>query len=96
MSPEVPRGRPLAGTPSTDLAAASVMQAADVVAACTAYVVILVTPRDKLLRKPYLSLHSAQQVLRRAQDRGQAAHLVLCKLEPVTVADLDLGGGEQL
>jgi hypothetical protein len=86
----------LAGTPSTDLAAASVTQAADVEAACTAYVVILVTPRDKLLRKPYLSLHSAQQALRRAQDRGQAAHLVLCKLEPVTVADLDLGGGEQL
>jgi hypothetical protein len=85
----------LAGTPSTDLAAASVTQAADIEAACTACMVLLVTPCDKILRKPYMSLHSAQQALQRAQDRGQPACLVLCRLEPVTVADLDIGGGDQ-
>jgi hypothetical protein len=56
-------------------------------------VVLLVTPRDKILRRPYLSLHSAQQALQRAQKRGQQAHLVLAKLTPVAVADLaDLDG----
>jgi hypothetical protein len=67
----------------------------DIESACSAYVVLLITPRDKILRKPYLSLHSEQQALQRAQDRGQAAYLVLCRLEPVT-ADLELadrGGG---
>jgi hypothetical protein len=57
--------------------------------------VLLVTPCDKIMRKPYMSLHSAQQALQRAQDRGQPACLVLCRLEPVTVADLDIGGGDQ-
>ena len=63
-----------------------------ILAAASAYVVILVTPTGKHVRRPYLSLHSAQQALHRAQERGQAAHLVLCKLEPVTIADLDVGG----
>jgi hypothetical protein len=33
------------------------------------------------VRKPYMSLHSAQQALQRAQDRGQQAHLVTADLE---------------
>jgi hypothetical protein len=53
-----------------------------------AYLVVLVTPRDKILRRPYLSLHSAQAALQRAQKRGQQAALVLCRLTPVTT---DLG-----
>jgi hypothetical protein len=94
MTLEVPRGRPLGkSAPSTDPAEASVTRAADIEAACTAYVVLVITPRDKILRRPYLSLHSAQQALQRAHDRGQTAHLVLCRLEPVGVADLD--GGDQ-
>jgi hypothetical protein len=92
MPPEARRGRPLAGTPSTDPTEASVRQTADIEAACSVYMVLLITPRDKILRKPYMSLHSAQQALQRAQDRGQRAYFVLCRLEPVGVGDL-VGGG---
>jgi hypothetical protein len=56
-------------------------------------VVLLITPRDKYSRRVYLSLHSAQLALQRAYDRGQIAHLILCRLTPVAVADLaDLDG----
>ena len=48
-------------------------------AACTAFVVVLITPRDKYVRRVYLSLHSAQAALLRAVDRGQPAELVLCR-----------------
>ena len=64
--------------------------------AVPAYLVLLVGRSGTQLRKPYLSLHSAEQALRRAQVRGQQAHLVLCKLAPVAVADLgDLDGGDR-
>jgi hypothetical protein len=43
------------------------------------------------VRKPYLSLHSAQAALQRAQERGQQCYLVLCRVEPLS-ADLDLTG----
>jgi hypothetical protein len=54
-----------------------------------AYLVLLVGRNGNTLRKPYLSLHSAEQAMRRARKRGQQAHLVLCRLLPVAVADLD-------
>jgi hypothetical protein len=62
----------------------------DIASACTAYMVLLVSHNGRYLRKPYLSLRSAQQALQRANDRGQQAWLVLCRLEPIT-ADLELG-----
>jgi hypothetical protein len=68
--------------------------AADITALCQAYVVLLVGRSGNYVRKPYVSLHSAQQALQRAQDRGQHAHLVLCRLTPIT-ADLGPDGGDQ-
>jgi hypothetical protein len=41
-----------------------------------------------------MSLHSAEAALRRAQDRGQPAYLVLCRLEPIMIADLELNCGD--
>jgi hypothetical protein len=97
MTIEVREPVPLGDRPSPeDQNATKQPDEASISAACAAYVVLLITPRGKILRKPYLSLHSAQQALQRAHDRGQQAHLVLCWLEPVGVADLDLGGGDQL
>ena len=62
--------------------------------AVPAYLVLLVGRTGNQLRRPYLSLHSAEQAPR-AQKRGQTAHLVLCQLRPVAVADLaDLAGGD--
>ncbi len=70
--------------------------AADIEGACSVYIVLLVSPRGTFVKRPYMSLHFAQAGLRRAQDRGQEAHLVLAKLTPVAVADLvDLDGGDQ-
>jgi hypothetical protein len=83
---EVPRGRPGEETAPSDPTTTSVPTAADI---ADAYIVVLITPRDKILRKPYMSLHGAQQALRRARKRGQPAELVLCRLVPVA-ADLDI------
>jgi hypothetical protein len=55
--------------------------------------VLLVGRNGAFLRKPYMSLHSAQAALQRAQRRGQQAYLVLCELTPVLVADLGVDGG---
>jgi hypothetical protein len=61
-----------------------------------AYLVLLVGRNGNHLRKPYLSLRSAEQAMARAGKRGQRCHLVLCRLEPVAVADLaELDGGDQ-
>jgi hypothetical protein len=64
---------------------------ASILAAASAYVVILASRDDRLIRRCYLSLHSAEKALARAEQRGQPAWLVLCRLEPVS-AELD--GGE--
>jgi hypothetical protein len=64
---------------------------ADIQALCTLYLVLLLGRNDKFVRKPYLSLHSAQAALQRAQERGQECHLVLCRVEPLS-ADLEPGG----
>ena len=86
------RGRPLdQESPPTDPTAASVTPSADIGAACEAFVVLLITPAGKYLRRVYLSLHSATAAVQRAQDKGQPARIVLCRLVPVA-ADLDIGG----
>jgi hypothetical protein len=97
MTIEVREPVPLGDRPSPeDQDATKQPDEASISAACAAYVVLLITPRGKILRKPYLSLHSAQHALQRAQKRGQDAFLVLCKLMPAGIADLDLDGGDQL
>ena len=92
MTLEVPRGRPGQEAAPTDHTEASVPPAVP------AYLVLLVGRNGNHLRKPYLSLHSAEQAMARAGKRGQRCHLVLCRLEPVAVADLadlaDLDGGD--
>ena len=86
------RGRPLdQESPPTDPTAASVTPSADIGAACEAFVVLLITPAGKYLRRVYLSLHSATAAVQQAQDKGQPARIVLCRLVPVA-ADLDIGG----
>jgi hypothetical protein len=75
-----------------DAAATTQLNTDSLLAVCDIYVVLLVGRSGNYLRKPYLSLHSAQQALARAQDRGQECHLVLARLVPVA-ADLDLDGG---
>jgi hypothetical protein len=89
-----PGGESQGADKSYDGSGSSIPSPANIEAACTAYVVLLIIPRDTILRKPYMSLHSAQQALQRAQDRGQLAHLVLCKLEPAA-ADIDIDGGDR-
>ena len=90
---EVPPGGQPRGAeekaPDDGLSGATLPFAADIT---DAYIVVLITPRDKILRRPYLSLHSAQQALQRARKRGQPAELVLCRLVPVAA---DLAGGDQ-
>jgi hypothetical protein len=53
-----------------------------------AYCVIVVSPYGNPRRRLYLSLHHATEAVRRAHAKGQPAHMVLCRLEPVA-ADLD-------
>jgi hypothetical protein len=50
--------------------------------------VIVVSPYGNPRRRLYLSLHHATEAVRRAHAKGQPAHMVLCRLEPVA-ADLD-------
>jgi hypothetical protein len=89
----VPRDRP---AENDHQAAAKLLDESSLLDACSVYMIMLLGRNGNHLRKPYLSLHSARQALQRAQDRGQQAHLVLCRVEPVAVADLaDLDGGEQ-
>ena len=88
------RGCPGQEAPSNKIASSSLVptdQLDDIESACTACIVLLVSRSGKRLRKPYLSLHSAQAALQRAQERGQPARLVLCRLVPVA-ADLELTG----
>ena len=61
----------------------------DTESACAAYVVLLFTPAGKYRRRVFLSLHSATAAVQRAKAKGQPAHMVLCRLQPVT-ADLEL------
>jgi hypothetical protein len=76
---------------STDGVAPILEPTADIQAVYPLYLVLLVSRNGKWLRKPYLSLHSAQAALHRAEERGQNAALVLCRLTPIT-ADLGIDG----
>jgi hypothetical protein len=83
------RRGPAQDQPSSDNQAATTQLNADSIsAAADAYCVLLITPYGKTLRRLYLSLHSAQAAVQRAQKRGLPARLVLCRLIPVH-ADLD-------
>jgi hypothetical protein len=83
-----PETRPAEG-PTTDRP--SLPPETDIAMACQAYAVLLLTPAGKYRRRVFLSLHSATAAVRRAQDKGQPVHMVLCSWTPVA-ADLDLGG----
>ena len=48
-----------------------------------AHVVIVSSTDAKARRRVYLSLHSAERAVERAQARGHAATLHLCRLVPV-------------
>jgi hypothetical protein len=78
----IPKDRP------QDQVATKQLDELSISAAASAYLVLLVGRSGNYLRRPYRSLHSAQQALQRAQKRGQVAYLVLCELRPVAVADL--------
>jgi hypothetical protein len=94
VSPGVTGPAPQGDRPGSQAAAkplnASILPLAgdDATAHCQAYVVLLINPAGKYLRRVYLSLHSATAAVQRAQAKGQPVRLVLCKLSPVT-ADLD-------
>lgn len=77
--------------PDGGLSCATLLASTGIEAACAAYVVLLVNPTGKYVRRVYLSLHSSQAALRRAQERGQPAHLVLCRLTPEPSHDLAAG-----
>jgi len=65
----------------------------DILSAADVYLVLLTNRCDRRIRRPFLSLHSAQAALKRARDNGLECHLILCRLEPITVnPDLDLDG----
>lgn len=49
------------------------------------YVVMVQVGEDRLHRRVYLNLPSAQRAAERAQDRGHDAQVVLCQLAPVGV-----------
>lgn len=53
-----------------------------------AYVVIVSTSDDRARRRPYLSLHSAERAVERAESRGHAAALHLCQLIPVVPQEI--------
>ncbi len=58
------------------------------------YVVLMITRAGMPSRKVYLDLGHARAAVARARGKGQAAWLVLCRLEPVP-GDLDVDGGDQ-
>ena len=48
-----------------------------------AYLVVVSTSDARNRRRPFLSLHSAEKAVERAESRGHAASLHLCRLVPV-------------
>lgn len=87
MNPDNDRGCPPAkGAPSESIAT-DISILGDFAAACEAYAVVVITEDPdgevKFVRRLYLSLHSAQKAIRRAELRGRRASLVLCKVVPV-------------
>ena len=58
------------------------------------HAVLVSTPSGRWSRRLYLSLHSADKAMQRAQDRGQVAHCVLVELVPVPGAAPVVVGGD--
>lgn len=48
-----------------------------------AHAVVVELPDDKVRRRIYLSLHSAERAVTRARATGQRAELYLCKIVPI-------------
>lgn len=68
------------------------LSAAEIQASRPSYVLIVKTPADRITRRVFLSLHGAVKACERAQARGNAAHLELCRLVPyMTGAELHAG-----
>lgn len=87
------RRRPVAqaASESNNVVAASSPFYAAVRASCEAHAVVVVTEEpdgeQRYARRLYLSLHSAQKALKRAEKRGRRAELVLCRLTPLPESD---------
>ena len=58
------------------------LSADEIAAATTGYVLIVKTPTDRIVRRVFLSLHSAVKAAQRAQDRGHAASVHLVAFRP--------------
>jgi hypothetical protein len=67
---------------------------AEICASRPLYVLITKTPSERITRRVYLSLHSATKAVQRAQARGNAASLELCRCVPYTVGSEIRGGGQ--
>lgn len=67
--------------PETHIAQVAEEKLADVV--CVVSEVRTDSPEPQYRRRVHLSLTAAQNAVRRAQERGLQAHMVLCRLEPV-------------
>jgi hypothetical protein len=95
MNPRKPRGRPRQETPSPESSAATTQADGDSLPINSAYCVLAHTPHDRTYRRLFLSLHSAVQAVERTRKRGLKAELILCRLVPIGVTDLDIDGGDQ-
>ena len=94
MSPGDDRGRPGEEAAQSNTNTTTKPFYADPAAMCEAYAVVVTIAAEeatKTVRRLYLSLHSAEKAVRRAEIRGSRAALVLCRLTPVQ-ADL-VGAG---
>ena len=90
MGLEVTRGPAPTSRPSDDHQAATklpdshrIAESNVLAALCEAFVVVVEAPGEKYVRRVFLSLHSTSATVQRAQARGRAARMVLCKLVPV-------------
>lgn len=79
------RGRPAQAAPESSRTTAASL--GDLASVCEAYAVVVITEQPegepRYARRLYLSLHSAEKAVRRAEFRGRRAALVLCQLTPV-------------
>jgi hypothetical protein len=76
-------------TPDDGLSGPTVLASTDIESASSAYEVLLITTTGKYLRRCRVSFRSAAAAVHRATEKGQPAHVVLCKLKPVAT-DLEL------
>lgn len=99
QAPRTREARPLGkGSGSLEGVADAAPILGDLAAVREAYVIAVVTETTPVdgadparSRRTYLSLHSATKAVRRAEQRGQRAALILCRLVPVQ-GDLESAG----